>query len=372
MTAHLFSPIEIGGLDFPNRIAVAPMCQYSADDGVASDWHLQHWMMLAMSGAGMVTVEMTDVERRGRITHGCHGLYSDACEAAARRTLDAARRVAAPGTRFGVQLAHAGRKASCRRPWEGGGPLRAGEDPWPTVSASAVPFDHGWHTPEALDAAGIAALVGHFAEAARRAERAGFDYIELHSAHGYLLHQFLSPISNRRADAYGESPANRLRLPLEVVAAVRAAVPGMMLGARLSVTDWAEGGLAVEDGVAIAAAYREAGVAYVCASSGGNSPHQKVPGGPGYQVHLAEAVRRGAGVTTRAVGLIDDPSQADEVVRSGRADMVALGRAFLADPRWAWRAAAALGHAFTTPPQYARAGMLPKKWAEAARPRDAA
>ena len=366
MTLSLFSPIRIGDLDFPNRIAVSPMCQYSADDGAASDWHLQHWMTLAMSGAGMVTVEMTDVERRGRISHGCHGLYSDACEAGARRTLDAARRVAAPGTKFGVQLAHAGRKASCHRPWEGGGPLQPGEDPWPTVSASAIPFADGWHTPAALDADGIAALVGHFAEAARRAERAGFDFIELHSAHGYLLNQFLSPLSNRRSDGYGGSLANRLRLPLAIVAAIRAAVPGMMLGARLSVTEWVEGGLAVEDGVAIAAAYRDAGVAYVCASSGGNSPHQKVPTGPGYQVHLAEAVRRGAGVATRAVGLIDDPRQADEIVASGRADMVALGRAFLADPRWAWRAAATLGHDFTPPPQYARAAALPRKWAEAA------
>ncbi len=170
MTATLFSPITIGALDFPNRIAVSPMCQYSADDGVASDWHLQHWMMLAMSGAGMVTVEMTDVERRGRITHGCHGLYSDASEAAARRTLDAARRVAAPGTKFGVQLAHAGRKASCSRPWEGGGPLGPDDDPWQTVSASAIPFADGWHTPAALDEAGIEALVGHFIAAAHRAE----------------------------------------------------------------------------------------------------------------------------------------------------------------------------------------------------------
>ena len=274
--------------------------------------------------------------------------------------------MAAPGTKFGVQLAHAGRKASCRRPWEGGGPLGAGEDPWQTVSASAVPYADGWHTPEALDADGIAALVGHFAEAARRAARAGFDFIELHSAHGYLLNQFLSPLSNRREDAWGGPLANRLRLPLAIIEAVRAAVPGMMLGARLSVTEWVDGGLTVEDGVEIARAYREPALAYICASSGGNSPHQRVPTGAGYQVHLAEAVRRGAGIATRAVGLIDDPRHADEIVRSGRADMVALGRAFLADPRWAWRAAAALGHEFTPPPQYARAASLPRKWVEAA------
>ncbi len=361
MTATLFSPIDIDGLDFANRIAVAPMCQYSADDGSATDWHLQHWMMLAMTGAGMVTVEMTDVERRGRISHGCHGLYSEHNEAAARRTLAAARVVAAPGTKFGVQLAHAGRKASCRRPWEGGGPLKAGEDPWETVSASAVPYADGWHTPHALEADEIEALVERWVEAAKRAERAGFDFIELHSAHGYLLHQFLSPLSNHRTDAWGGSLENRLRLPLTLIARLRESVPGLMLGARLSVTDWVEGGLSVEDGVAIAAAYEAAGVSYICCSSGGNSPHQKVPTGPGYQVHLAEAVRRGTGIVTRAVGLIQDPHQADAIVRGGRADMVALGRGFLADPRWVWRAGAELGHPAWRVPQYARAGeILPK------------
>jgi 2,4-dienoyl-CoA reductase-like NADH-dependent reductase (Old Yellow Enzyme family) len=366
MTATLFSPIQIGGLDFPNRIAVAPMCQYSADDGSATDWHLQHWMMLAMSGAGMVTLEMTDVERRGRITHGCLGLYSDHNEAAARRALDAARAVAAPGARFGVQLAHAGRKASCRRPWDGGGPLQPDEDPWQTVSASALAFDDGWHTPHALDAGEIEALIGRFVAAAERARRVGFDFIELHSAHGYLLHQFLSPLSTRRTDAWGGSAENRMRLPLEIIRRVRVAVPELMLGARLSVTDWVEGGLTPEDGVAIARAYAEAGAAYVCCSSGGNSPSQAIPTGPGYQVHLAEAVRKATGVVTRTVGMIDSPLQADQIVRSGRADVVALARAFLADPRWVWRAGAALGEEVHPAPQYARAAGLARRWVEAA------
>jgi 2,4-dienoyl-CoA reductase-like NADH-dependent reductase (Old Yellow Enzyme family) len=355
MTATLFSPIQSGGLHCPNRIAVAPMCQYSADDGSATAWHLQHWRRLAMSGAGMVTLEMTDVERRGRITHGCLGLYSDHNEAAARRALDAARAVAAPGARFGVQLAPAGRKASCRRPWDGGGPLQPDEDPWQTVSASALAFDDGWHTPHALDAGEIEALIGRFVAAAERARRVGFDFIELHSAHGYLLHQFLSPLSNRRTDAWGGSAENRMRLPLEIIRRVRAAVPELMLGARLSVTDWVEGGLTPEDGVAIARAYAEAGAAYVCCSSGGNSPLQKIPTGPGYQVHLAEAVRNATGVVTRAVGLIDAPHQADEIIRSGRADVVAMARAFLSDPRWVWRAGADLGHDVYRVPQYARA-----------------
>ncbi|MBA3449079.1 MAG: NADH:flavin oxidoreductase/NADH oxidase [Pseudaminobacter sp.] len=363
MSAHLFSPITLGKLEFPNRIAVAPMCQYSADDGSATDWHLQHWMNLAMSGAGMVTVEMTDVERRGRISHGCLGLYSDHNEAAAKRALDAARRVAATGVKFGVQLAHAGRKAANHRPWEGGGALLPGEDPWPIVSASAVAFDEGWQTPQALDEEGIEGIIARFAESAGRAARAGFDFIELHSAHGYLLHQFLSPLSNRRTDKWGGSLENRMRFPLEVARAVASAAPDLMLGARISVTDWVDGGFAVEDGIAVAKAYRQASVAYICCSSGGNSPLQKIPSGPGYQVHLATAVREGADIATRAVGMIDDPKQANAIVAEGKADMVALARAMIADPRWPWRAAATLGHEFQPAPQLARAAPLMQRWA---------
>lgn len=365
MTAPLFQPITLGKLTFANRIAVAPMCQYSADDGSASDWHLQHWMNLAMSGAGMVTVEMTDVERRGRITHGCLGLYSDANEAAAKRALDAARRVAAPGTRFGAQLAHAGRKASNRRPWEGGGPLQPLEDPWPVVSASAIAYDQGWQTPHALDDDEILATVRHFADAARRAERAGFDFVELHGAHGYLIFQFLSPLSNRRTDRWGGPLENRMRLAVEVARAVRAAAPALMLGVRLSVTEWVEGGFDVEDAIEVARALKAEGVAYVCCSSGGNSPLQKLPAGAGYQVHLAEAVRAGADIPTRAAGLITDPLFANTIVAEGRADMVALGRALLADPRWPWRAAAALGEPIRAAPQLARAVTTMEHWIKA-------
>lgn len=365
MTDHLFSPIELGGLEFPNRIAIAPMCQYSADDGSATDWHLQQWMTYALSGAAMVTVEMTDVERRGRISHGCLGLYSDHNEAAAKRALDAARRVALPGTRFGVQLAHAGRKASCHRPWEGSGPLAAGEDAWQTVSASALPFDEGWHTPRPLSEDEIHGVIGDFVKAARRAERAGFDFIELHAAHGYLLHQFISPLSNRRTDRWGGSLENRLRLVTEIVRAVKGAVPNLMLGARVSVTDWVVGGVTIEEGVEIARALKDVGASYICCSSGGISPLQKIATGPGYQVHLAEAVRRGAGIPTRAVGMITEAPQADAIVTGGRADMVALARAILADPRWPMRAAAILGHKVQTAPQLARAAGLFKQWAAA-------
>lgn len=366
MTTHLFSPITLAGLEFSNRIAIAPMCQYSADDGSATDWHLQQWTTYALSGAAMVTLEMTDVERRGRITHGCLGLYSDHNEAAARRVLDAARRVAMPGTYFGTQLAHAGRKASCQRPWEGGGPLEPGQDPWQTVSASSLPFDEGWHTPHALDEDEILGLIEKFADSARRAERAGFDFIELHSAHGYLLHQFISPLSNTRKDRWGGSLENRMRFAVEVAHAVRRAAPKLMLGARISVTDWVDGGLAVEEGIEVARALADAGTAYICCSSGGNSPLQKIPAGAGYQVHLAEAVGKAVGVPVRAVGMIDRPGQANRIIGDGRADMVALGRPILADPRWPWRAAAELGHELKTAPQLARAAHLPGKWLAAA------
>lgn len=364
MTSHLFSPIDIGGLSFRNRIAVAPMCQYSADDGSATDWHIGHWMSLAMSGAGMVTIEATGVERRGRITHGCLGLYSDANEAAAQRALAAARRVAPAGTRFGIQLAHAGRKASNRLPWDGGGPLKADEDPWQTVGPSAIPFDAGWNVPTPLTEADIAKLVEHFVAAGHRAERAGFDFVEIHSAHGYLLHEFLSPLSNKREDRYGGPLENRMRFLLEVARAVRAALPQhIMVGARVSASEWTEGGFSVDEAVVVARALKDIGIAYVCVSSGGNWAAAKVPLTPLYQVPFAERIRREAGIVTRAVGLIDLPEDAEAIVAEGRADVVALARAVLADPRWPWRAAATLGAPFETPPQYARAAPLMAKWA---------
>ncbi len=362
MTAPLFQPITLDGLTFPNRIAIAPMCQYSADDGSATDWHLQQWMSYAMSGAGMVTVEMTDVERRGRISHGCLGLYSDHNELAAKRALDAAKGVAAPGTKFGTQLAHAGRKASNQRPWEGGGPLTPDQDPWPIVSASAIAYDAGWQVPHALADEEIVQLIEKFGASARRAARAGFDFIELHAAHGYLIFQFLSPLSNRRTDRWGGSLDNRMRFAVEIARAVKKAAPGLMLGARLSVKEWVDGGFDVDEAVAVAKALKDEGVAYICASSGGNQPHQKLPSGPGYQIHLAEAIQKGADIPTRAVGLITTPEQANAVVAEGRADMVALARAFLADPRWGWRAAAALGQKIEAAPQLARSVTTMEHW----------
>jgi 2,4-dienoyl-CoA reductase-like NADH-dependent reductase (Old Yellow Enzyme family) len=361
----LFEPITLGPLTVPNRIAVAPMCQYFADDGSASDWHLYHWMNLAMSGSGMVTVEMTNVERRGRISHGCLGLYSDHNEAAAKRALDAARAVAMPGTVFGTQLGHAGRKASNRRMYDGGGPLRPNEDPWPVVSASAVAFDEGWQVPHALSDDEVWQMIERFADSARRAERAGFDFIELHGAHGYLIMQFLSPLSNRRTDRWGGSLENRMRFIVEIAKAVRKAVPNMMVGARLSATEWLDDGYDIDQAVETARALKEEGLAYICASSSGNSPLSQPAAVPGYQVHLAEAIRKRAGIPTRAVGLITEPEQAERILAEGQADMIALGRAFLADPRWGWRAAERLGATLTPIAPLVRAAPTFRHWAKA-------
>ncbi len=367
MTSALFSPLTVGGMTLPNRIAVAPMCQYSADDGSASDWHLQHWMSLAMSGAGMITVEATGIERHGRITHGCLGLYSDHNEAAAERALAAARRVGPAGTRFGIQLGHAGRKASSQRPWQGGGPLTAEEDAWQTVAPSPIPFAPGWHVPRALDENGIQRLVSTWANAAQRAVRAGFDFIEIHGAHGYLLHEFLSPLSNQRTDHWGGSLDNRMRFIVAVTKAVRAVVPSsVVVGVRLSASDWTEGGVTIDEAVVVARALKDVGAAYICASSGGGVHDARIPVAPGYQVPFAERIRNEAGIATRAVGLIDDPHMAEAIVAEGKADLVALARAMLADPRWPWRAAVALGAPLHVVPQYARSAPLVERWVKPA------
>lgn len=352
----LFSPFDLGPVSLSNRIVVSPMCQYSADDGSATDWHLQHLPNYAMSGAGLVMTEATHIERRGRITHGCLGLYSDANEAALKRVLVTARRFAPVATRFGVQLAHSGRKGSISRPWQGNTPLASDADPWAIVAPSAVPFTNGWAIPEALDEMGIERVIAAFVQAAERAVRIGFDVIELHAGHGYLLHQFLSPLSNHRDDRWGGTPENRARLLLTIAEWVRAVVPPQIaLGMRLTTTDWADGGVDTGDAVAIAQQLKAPGFAYVCATGGFVVPPSGIPFGPGYQVHLAERIRREAGIATRAVGGIADPHQAEAIIAEGKADLVALATAFLADLRWAWRAADTLGATISYPGPYARA-----------------
>jgi len=364
MTSVLFSPLRLADLNLANRIVVSPMCQYSANDGVMSDWHMTHLGMLANSGAGLLVVESTHVDRSGRITHGCVGLYSDACEAALERVVDHCRRIGS--AKLAIQLSHAGRKASSQRPWEGGKSLPAGEDPWPTIAPSAIPFGPGWHVPRAMTEDDMAHVRACFAEAARRAVRVGFDAVELHFAHGYLLHSFVSPISNVRNDTWGGSLEGRMRFPLEVARAVRAVVPrGTPFGARFTGSDWLDGGLTVADAVIVAKALKQAGLDYVDVSSGGVSAQGQasVPKNLGYNVPLAEQIRREAEIATRVVGLIVSPEQAEAVVAEGRADMVALARAFLDDPHWAWHAAAALGGEVKHPPQYARAA--PALWSGA-------
>ncbi len=367
----LFSPLSLGPFEVPNRIAIAPMCQYSADDGCASDWHLQQIMQYAMSGAGLVILEATGVERAGRISHGCLGLYSDANEAALARVLAAARRVAIPGTRFGIQIGHAGRKASTQRPWEGGKGLGPDQDPWLTFAPSAIPFAEGYATPAALDDAGLLRIKTAFVQAAVRAERLGFDVIELHSTHGYLLDEFLSPHANTRDDRYGGDRTARMRFPLEIAEAVRGAVSKkVVVGARITGTDWSDGGWSPADAGVYAKELQARGIGYACVSSGGVIPGLRIPSGPGYQVELAAAVKQASGIVTRAVGHIVTADQADTIVANGDADMVALARAILDNPRWVWHAADRLGAKIDYPPQYQRVAPALWKGAAWARPQD--
>jgi NADPH2 dehydrogenase len=359
----LFSPITLGSVELANRIVVSPMCQYSAFDDCASDWHLAHLGMLANSGAGLLIVEATHVERHGRITHGCLGLYSDDNEATLARVVAHCRR---HGTaKLGIQLAHAGRKASSQRPWEGGGALPPGEDPWQTIGPSPLPFGDGWHVPRVATVEDIARVRADFVSAAQRAVRIGFDAIELHFAHGYLAHAFLSPISNHRTDRYGGSLENRMRFGREIAQAVRAVVPkSVALGARITGSDWRDDGLSADDAVAQAKALKSDGLDYIDVSSGGIAASIRNPSSPGYNVSIAERVKRESGIATRTVGLILTPAQAEAIVAEGKADMVALARGMLDDPRWGWHAAQALGAEVERAPQYTRAG--PKLWAPAA------
>jgi 2,4-dienoyl-CoA reductase-like NADH-dependent reductase (Old Yellow Enzyme family) len=356
MESKLFSPIQVGGVTLANRIVVSPMCQYSADDGCMNDWHLVHLGHLAYSGAGLLMVEATHVTRDGRITHGCTGLYNEHNEASIGRVVEACRRVSR--SPLGIQIGHAGRKASSQVPWQGRDYLRPDQDPWPTVAPSALPFGEGWHVPRELTQGEIRALVDAFAASTGRAKRIGFDVLELHSAHGYLLHQFLSPLSNRRSDEYGRE---RMKLPLEVARAVRESWPKeRALGARISANDWLEGGLGPEDAVAYARELERAGFDYVCVSSGGLLSHARLNLGPGYQVPFAETVKRNSNLKVRAVGMIADPGQAESILAEGKADMVAMARAFLDNPRWVWHAAERYGVKLDYPPQYARA--RPDAW----------
>ena len=353
MTSALFSPFQLRGLALPNRIVVSPMCQYSAVDGSASDWHLIHLGHLALGGAAMLCIEATAVEAIGRITHGCLGLYSDDNERALERVLSTVRKHSP--IKLAIQLAHAGRKGSSEAPWRGGMLIPPERGGWQPVAPSALPHLPDEPSPAPLEKAERARVRAAFAAAAVRAHRLGFDAMELHAAHGYLLHEFLSPLANRRDDIYGGTLENRMRFPLEVFEAVREAWPaGKPLGVRVSSTDWVAGGWDIEDSIAFARELKRRGCDWIDCSSGGVSPQQKIPVGPGYQVPFAKRIRAEVGMATVAVGLISDPRHAEAIIAGGEADLIALARAMLYDPRWAWHAAAAVGGTVHAPEQYWR------------------
>ncbi|MCT8180341.1 NADH:flavin oxidoreductase/NADH oxidase [Variovorax sp. Varisp41] len=346
--------MRIGPLSLDNRILIAPMCQYSASEGTPGDWHLIHLGHLALSGAGLLILEATAVEAEGRITPGDLGLYSDANEKGLARVLAAMR--AHSSMPVAMQLGHAGRKASSRAPWEGGAQIRPGEPGgWKAFAPSAVPHAPGEDVPLALDTEGLARVREAFVAAARRAARLGIEGIEIHAAHGYLLHQFLSPLANHRDDAYGGSLENRLRFPLEVFDAVRAVFPAERpVWVRVSAVDWVEGGWDLEGTVAFARALEARGCAAIHVSSGGVSPKQAIALGAGYQVPFAERVKAEVGIPVIAVGLITEARQAEAILAEGRADAISLARAILYDPRWPWHAAAELGAQVKAPVQYWR------------------
>lgn len=352
--AKLFEPITLGDLTLSNRIVIAPMCQYSAEDGRMTDWHAIHLGNLAQSGAALLTIEATAVSPEGRISWGDVGLWDDATEAAMGKVLETVRRWSPMP--IAIQLAHAGRKASTHKPWDGGAQI-APDAPngWQTLSSSDLPFEAHEHPPVALDKAGLARIRDAFADAARRSARLGIDAVQIHAAHGYLLHQFLSPLSNHRTDEYGGSLENRMRFPLEVFDAVRAAFPPQKpVTVRLSGTDWVEGGWDIAQTAAFSQALEARGAAAIHVSSGGLSPAQQIAVGPNYQVPLARAVKQAVTIPVVAVGLITEPEQAEAIVATGDADIVAIARTVTYDPRWPWHAAAALGAKVAVAPQYLR------------------
>jgi 2,4-dienoyl-CoA reductase-like NADH-dependent reductase (Old Yellow Enzyme family) len=349
----LLEPITLGALALRNRVVVSPMCQYSSPDGVPTDWHLVHLGSRAVGGAGLVFTEASSVSPEGRISPDDAGIWNAAQARAWSRIVQFIR---GQGAAAGVQLAHAGRKASTAATWVGCGPLDVAHGGWTPVAPSALAFDEGYPVPTALDAAGIARVAADFRAAAQRARDAGFDVIELHGAHGYLIHQFLSPLSNARTDGYGGPLENRARLLREIIAAVREAWPAPMpLWVRLSATDWAEGGWDIDECVQLARMLRKDGVDVIDVSSGGTVPHPKMQVGPGYQVPFAARIRRGAGIATATVGLIADAHLAEDILQRGDADLVEMAREFLRDPYFPRRAAKELGASVRVPKQYARA-----------------
>lgn len=362
MSSHLFSPISFRDLTLDNRIAVSAMCQYASENGSANDWHLMHYGNLAMGAGGLLITEATHVSAEGRISPKCLGLYSDENEATIKRFIDFCKEY---GTaKLGIQIGHSGRKGATNPPGKGGKPIAEGEGRWQTLGPSPLGYAD-WPAPLALDDAGLAKVKAEFVESTIRANRAGFDLAELHGGHGYLLHQFVSPLSNQRTDGYGGSLENRLRYPLEVFEACRAVWPaGKPYAVRFSATDWVDGGFSPEESVIYAKELKALGCDFIDVTTGGLDPRQKIEVKPGYQVFLAEKIKKEAGIPTMAVGMIVTPKQADGIIADGEADMVALARGVMDDPRWAWHAAQELGESIPYPAQYAR--CAPEFWPGAA------
>lgn len=351
--SKLFEPISLGDLTLANRIIVAPMCQYSSDHGKATSWHHAHLGQLSFSGAGLLILEATAVEAIGGITPQDLGLWDDETEAAMKGLVTSIRENS--NIPLGLQLGHAGRKASCHIPWEGGKQMTREQGGWQTIAPSALPFAPTDAVPQAMSPERIDQLKKSYVECAKRADRLGFDLLELHGAHGYLLHQFLSPLSNQRTDQYGGSLENRMRLLLEIYQEIRAVFPAQKpIGVRISATDWVEGGWDLEQSVALANALDTLGCSYIHVSSGGLSPQQKISVGPNYQVPFAETIKQAVQMPVIAVGLITEPEQAEAIISTGQADMVALARGILYNPRWPWHAAAKLGAKVSAPKQYWR------------------
>jgi 2,4-dienoyl-CoA reductase-like NADH-dependent reductase (Old Yellow Enzyme family) len=354
VTSALFSPITLRGLTLNNRVVVSPMCQYASNDGSANDWHLMHLGGFSMGAAGLVMCEMTQVNPVGRISLKDAGMYSDDNERAMKRVVDFCRTFGV--AKLGIQIGHAGRKGSTHPPALGGKPLTPDEGAWETVGPSAIPYGDGWPAPRELTVGEIKQLIADHVQAVERSARIGFDVVEMHGGHGYLIHQFLSPLSNQRTDEYGGSLENRMRFPLECFAAMRAAWPAdKPMGIRISAEDWVEGGFNTDQAVEFAKELKKLGVDYICVSTGGLDARQQIPLSPGYQVQFGARVRKEAGVVTRSVGLIGHARQAEEIVASGQADMIAIARGAIYDPRWAWHAAEELGVETEYAPKY-RAG----------------
>ena len=342
MASVLFSPITLRGMTLPNRVVVSPMCQYNSNDGCATDWHLMHLGSFSLGAAALVMTEMTNVNAIGRITYKCAGLYSDAQEQALKRVIDFCKQYGI--AKQGLQVGHAGRKGSTTPPAMGGKPLTKEDGAWETVAPSAIPYGEGWHTPREMSKDDLKSTLADYVATVQRAERVGYDLIEMHAGHGYLIHEFLSPLSNQRSDEYGGSLQKRMRYPLEVFEAMRKAWPSdKPMGIRVSAVDWVEGGTTIEDTIAFARELKALGCDYMDVSSGQLDARQQIPFAPGYNAPFAEAVRKATGLPTMSVGLIAGAQQAEDIVASGKADFIVIGRGAMWDPRWAWHAAEELG-----------------------------